>query len=171
MLELIERYGLRQMSRETLLPQVWATLQEFVAGSPITKLAPRSMEDAQLIFDSFRLPFLAGVRSSHESRRQLAYRHNNKIVDLLITPEVESSRVVLVGQVTGGGMGVGKNNRLAVLLIDGTKTVARTTTNQFGEFLLEFEIMEDPGLQIRVREGWTAILLGKMDWAKKWLPD
>jgi len=58
-----------------------------------------------------------------------------------------------------------------VLLIDGMTTVARTTTNQFGEFLLEFEIMEDPGLQIRVREGWAAIPLGKMDWAKKWLPD
>lgn len=171
-LELIERYGLRQMSRETLLPQVWATLEEFFAGSPITKLAPRSMEDAQLIFDSFRVPLPAGVRSSHESGRQLAYRHKNKIVDLLITPEVASSRVLLAGQVTGGSMGMARNNGLMVLLIDGMKTVARTTTNQFGEFQLEFEIMEEPYLQIRLGEGsWAAIRLGKMDWAKKRLLD
>lgn len=36
MLELIERYGLREISRETLLPQVWATLKEFIAASPTT---------------------------------------------------------------------------------------------------------------------------------------
>ena len=171
MLELIERYGLRQMSQGTLLSQGSATLHELVAASGQIKLVPRSVEVAELIFDSFCVGSSAGVRSSHGSRRQLAYRHKNKIVDLLITPQVGSGRVLLTGQVMGGGMGMARNNCLVVLLIDGMTTVARTTTNQYGEFLLEFEIMEDPGLQIRVREGWTAILLGKMDWAKKWLPD
>jgi len=172
MLELIERYGLRQISRETLLPQIWTALEEFVAGSPIAKLAPHSMEDAQLIFDSFRGPLPAGVRSSHEPGRHLAYRHKNEIVDLLITPEVGSGRVLLAGQVMSGGLGMANNNGLVVLLIDGIKTVARTTTNKFGEFQLESEIIEDPYLQIRLREGrWAAIALDKMDWAKKRLPD
>jgi CheY-like chemotaxis protein len=170
MLELIERYGLRQMSQGTLLPQGSGTLHELVAASGQVKLLPRSVEVAELIFDSFRVGSPAGVRSSHGSGRQLAYRHKNKIVDLLIT-QVGFGRVLLAGQVLGGGMGMARNNCLVVLLIDGMTTVARTTTNQFGEFLLEFEIMEDPGLQIRVREGWTAIPLGKMDWAKNWLPD
>jgi hypothetical protein len=170
MLELIERYGLRQMPRQTSRPQVSATLLELTAASRITGPAPRSMQVAQLIFDSFRSPLPAGVRSSHESSRLLAYRHKNKIVDLLITPEVASSRVTLDGQVTGGGMGMGmgKNNGLAVLLIDGMRTVARTATSQFGEFQLEFEILENPSLQIRLHEGsWAVIPLGKMDWVKK----
>lgn len=171
MLELIERYGLLQMSQGTLLQQGSATLHELVAASGQIKLLPRSVEVAELIFDSFRVRSPAGVRTSYESGRLLAYRHKNKIVDLLITPQIESGRVLLAGQVTGSGMGRARNNCVVVLLIDGMTTVARTTTNQFGEFLLEFEIMEDPGLQIRVREGWTAIPLGKMDWAKKRLPD
>ena len=137
-----------------------------------TYLLPRSVEVAELIFDSFRAGSPARVRSSHGSGRQLAYRHKNKIVDLLITPRVGSGRVLLAGQVAGSGMGMARNNCLVVLLLDGMTTVARTTTNQFGEFLLEFEIIEDPGLQIRLREGcWTAIPLGKMDWAKKQLFD
>jgi len=168
--ELIERYGLRQMSGETLLPQSSATLRDLVAASRKIQLVPRRMEVAELIFDSFRVRLPAGVRSSPESGRQLAYRHKNKVVDLLITQEMETGRVLLAGQVTGVGMA--KNNGLVVLLIDGVTTAARTTTNQFGEFLFEFEIIEDPGLQIRLPEGcWTSIALGKMDWAKTPLPD
>src|SRR5262249_47932986 len=140
--ELIERYGLRQMSRENLLPQVWATLQEFIRGSNRIKLAPRGMEGARLILDSFRTPLPAGVRSSLQTGRQLAYRYKNMIIDVLITQQVESGQVLLAGQVMGFGMGVRQNRGLAVLLIDGVKTVARTTTNQLGEFQLEFAIIE-----------------------------
>jgi CheY-like chemotaxis protein len=168
MLELIERYGLHQMSRENLLAQVWATLQDFITDSTPSKPAQRGIEVAQLTLDSFRIPLPAGARGSHGSGRQLAYRHKNITIDVLLTPEVESGRVLLAGQVMGFGMGKRKNDGLAVLLTDGVKTIARTATNQFGEFQLEFESIEDPGLQIRLREGcWAAIALGKMDWAKK----
>jgi len=168
MLELIERYGLHQMSRENLLSQVWTALQDFITNSTPSKPAQRGMEVAQLILDSFRTPLPAGVRGSNESARQLAYRYKNMIIDVLLTPEVESGRVLVSGQVMGFGMGKRKNDGLAVLLIDGVETIARTATNQLGEFQLEFESIQDPGLQIRLREGcWAAIALGKMDWAKK----
>ena len=50
-------------------------------------------------------------------------------------------------------MGVRKNDGLVVLLISGVKTIARTATNQFGEFQLEFESIEDPGLQNQAARG------------------
>lgn len=129
---------------------------------------PHRDQHGILLTDSFREPLPAGTRSSHESSRLLTYRYKNKTIDILMTPEKESGRVLLVGQVTGDDTRMGKDNDLLVLLTDGMNTVARTTTNQFGEFQLEFEIMEDPGLQIRLREGsWVVIALGKMDWARK----
>jgi len=129
---------------------------------------PHRDQNGILLTDSFHEPLPAGMRSSHESSRLLTYRYKNKTIDLLMTPKMESGRVLLVGQVTGNDTRMGKDNDLLVLLTDGMKTVERTTTNQFGEFQLEFEIMEDPGLQIRLREGsWVVIALGKMDWARK----
>ena len=172
MLELIERYGLRQMSQETLLPQGSVTLRDLVSASGKLTLVPRRVELAELTFDSFGVRLPAGVRSSHESGRLLVYRCKNKTIDLLITPQMESGRVLLAGQVGGGGMRMRKNDGLLVLLLDGMMTVARAITNKFGEFQLESEIMEDPRLQIRLREGrWAAVALAKMDWARKRLPD
>jgi hypothetical protein len=131
-------------------------------------LTPRGMEVAQLVLDSFRTPLPAAVRSSRESGRHFAYRHKNLMIDVLLKAEVESGRVLVMGQVMGLGKGVGKNDGLVVLLKDGVKTIVRTATNQFGEFQLEFESIEDPSLQIRLREGcWAAIPLSKMDWAIK----
>src|SRR5215472_75889 len=171
-LELIERYGLRQMSQESVLPPASPTLRDLVSASREIHLLPPSMEVPELIFDSFRAGLPAGVRSFYESGRLLAYRCKNKTIDLLITPETGSGRVLLAGQVAGGRMRMGKDNGLLVMLIDGMTTVARATTNKFGEFQLASEIMEDPRLQIRLREGrWAAIALGKMDWAKKRLLD
>jgi CheY-like chemotaxis protein len=168
MVDVIERCGLFQIPRETLLPQIWARLQEFVAGSRISRLVPRSIEVAELIFDSFRMPLPTGMRCSHETGRHLAYRCKNTIVDLLITPDVECDRISLVGQVMGMGIRKAKKDRLVVLLMNGMKTVARTNTNQYGEFQLESEIVEGAGLQIWPLEGcWAAIPLGKMDWAKR----
>src|SRR5215472_1338633 len=172
--ELIERYGLRQMSQESVLPPASPTLRDLVAVSRKIHLVPPSMEVPELIFDSFRPGLPAGVRNAYESGRLLVYRCKNKTIDLLITPETVSGRVRLAGQVAGGRMSMrmGKDNGLLVLLIDGMTTVARATTNKFGEFQLESQILEDPRLQIRLREGrWAAIAIGKMDWAKKRLLD
>ena len=78
----------------------------------------------------------------------------------------------LAGQVMGSGMRKTENSGLVVLLLDGSKTVAWTATNELGEFQLEFDLLEDAGLQIRLGEGsWAAIVLGKMDWAKTPLAD
>jgi len=172
LIEVFERYDLRLISREPLLVQIWATLEDLFAEPRAGKLTHRKLPVAHLIFDSFCLPLPDGMRSLHQSGRQLAYQHKDKIVDVLIEPKAESSRMFLAGQVMGSGMRKLENSGLAVLLLDGLKTVAHTVTNESGEFQLEFDFLEDAGLQIRLGESsWTAIVLGKMDWAKKQLPD
>jgi len=172
LIELFERYDLRLISREPLLVQIWARLEDLFAAPRAAKHLRRNVQIAQLIFDSFRLPLPAGMRSLHQSGRQLAYQHKNKIVDVFIEPKTEFGRMSLAGQVMGSGIKKLENAGLVVLLLDGLKTLARTVTNESGEFHLEFDFLEDAGLQIRLGEGsWAAIVLGKMDWAKKRLPD
>jgi hypothetical protein len=166
--ELFERYGLRLISQKPLLVQIWARLEDLFAAPRAVKHVCRNIEVAQLIFDSFRLPLPAGLRSFHQSGRQLAYQHKDKIVDVLIEPKTEFGRMSLAGQVMGSGVRTGENSGLAVLLLDGLKTVAGTVTNESGEFQLECDFLEDAGLQIRLGEGsWASIALGKMEWAQK----
>jgi hypothetical protein len=172
LIELFERYDLRLISREPLLVQIWARLEDLFAAPRAAKHICRSIQSAQLIFDSFRLPLPAGMRSFHQSGRQLAYQHQDKIVDVLIEPKTEFGRMSLAGQVMGSGVRNGDNAGLVVLLLDGLKTVAGTVTNECGEFQLESDFLRDAGLQIRLGEGsWASIALGNMEWAKKPPPD
>lgn len=167
LLELIERHDLIPLSQDGLLPHLWATLQEFVIAPRSRELASRAMQVARMIFDSLRYPLPAGIRSTSSSARQLAYQHNKTIIDLSIEFAEGSTRVSLAGQVLDGER-KGKNDGLPVLLVGMTGTLARTTTNQFGEFQVECDFPEDVSLEIRLGErSWVLVPLGKMDWAAK----
>jgi hypothetical protein len=51
---------------------------------------------------------------------------------------------------------------------DGMKPLARTKTDKFGEFKLEFDLVGDAALQVRLGQAsGAAIPLGKMDWVKR----
>ncbi len=167
-LELVECHGLRQMSHEILLQRLWATLQEIFAGPRMARLRPPSTQVTQLIFDRLHAPLPDGVHSLPATGRQLAYRHKDTMIDVVIEPTEESGRVSLAGRVVGAKIAKDGNNGLSVLLTDRMKTLARTRTNKFGEFNLESDLVEDAGLQIRLGGGsWAFIPLGKMDWVKK----
>jgi hypothetical protein len=162
-LELMERHDVIQLSQEGLLTQLWATLQALV--SPRSRdLAPRALQVARMIFDSFRYPLPAGARSLSSGARQLAYQHNRTIIDLSIEFTDGSGRMALAGQVLDGEK-KGKNDGLPVLLVSGTGTLARTATNRFGEFQVECALPEEVSLEIRLGErSWVVVPLGKMDW-------
>jgi hypothetical protein len=100
---------------------------------------PRSKKAtlAELLFDSFRTPLAAGVRSATASHRQLLFGAGDYRVDVRIEPQEDSDRVSLVGQVLNAS---DPNERLAsapVVLSRGGKVVARCLTSQFGEFHLQ----------------------------------
>jgi CheY-like chemotaxis protein len=168
MVELIERHDLHQVSQEGLVQQLWATLQElFIISRRSWQVPVRSMEIPRMLFDSFRSPISPGVRSLYPGTRHLAYQHKSTIIDLSIGFPEGSNRTSLTGQVLDAAK-KGENNGLSVFLVCGVATLARTATNQFGEFHLEFECAEDVSLEIQLSErSWVLVPLGKMDWAGK----
>jgi CheY-like chemotaxis protein len=165
MIELIERHGLLQVSQKGLVQQLWATLQELFISRRSWQLPVRSMRIPHIIFDSFRSPMTAGVRSlSPATARHLAYQHKSTVIDLSIEFPKGSDRISLVGQVLDAER-KGMNDGLSVLLVSGVTTLVRTTTNQFGEFHLELESAKNVSLEIRVTErSWILVPLGKIDW-------
>ena len=166
MLELIERYDLIHLSQDGLLPQMWIALQDLVISTR-SQQATRAMQVARMIFDSFRYPAATGVRSSPSAARQMAYQHNKTIIDVSIEFAEGNGRMSLTGQVLDGER-KGKNNGLPVLLVNGMGTLARTATNQFGEFHVECDLPDVASLEIRLGErSWALVPLGKMDWAAK----
>lgn len=166
-IELVERYDLRQVSHETLLQQLWTTLQDLFAFPRSPKLVPHSMETAQMIFDSLSSPLPAGVRGSLGGSRRLAYQHKIATIDLLIAPKEDRARISITGQVLYSVEKSDDSKGLPVLLISGMRTVARTSTNQFGEFSFECEPVEDACVEMRLGKGaWVSLPLGKMDWMK-----
>jgi CheY-like chemotaxis protein len=166
MTELVERHDLVQVSQEGVLQQLWSTLQDLIAPSRPREAPLRGVQAARLIFDSFRYPLPAGVRGVSPGIRQVAYQYKQAIIDLAVDFTERPGRISLAGQVLDGER-KGKNEDLSVLLMDGTGTLVRTATNQFGEFQMEFELADDLSIQVRLGErSWVLIPLGKTDWVK-----
>jgi hypothetical protein len=117
-LELMERHDVIQLSPDGLLPHLWATLQELVITPRTRELAPRAMQVARMIFDSFRYPVPTGARGLSSRARQLAYQHHRTIIDLSIEFTEGAGRMALAGQVLDGEK-KGKNDGLPVLLVSG----------------------------------------------------
>jgi len=172
-LELIERHDLPHLFQEHLLSQLCTTLEDLFAPRGSHKVASRNIQVARLLFDSFRVPSPPGVRSIRTAGRHFTYEHNNTMIDVLVDCPAGSDRISLVGQVLDTAKAKGKNDSLPVVVVmGGSGTVARTTTNHLGEFNLEFEFAEDVSLEIRLGErSWVTIPLGQMDWVKKQMPN
>jgi hypothetical protein len=116
--------------------------------APKPEKALRLREIAELVFDSFLTPQLAGVRSvAGVGSRQLLYRAGEVMIDVRFEANDESERFALTGQVfrdQGSKVGI---TRVPISLISGKNELARTSTNQFGEFYLEHE-SADKNLQV-----------------------
>jgi hypothetical protein len=161
MTELIERHDLIQVSP---LQQIWDTLENLYAEPRPSELPRRRMPIARMIFDSFRNPLPAGgIRSLIVGTRQLAYLHEETMIDLSIEPAQEAKRVSLAGQVLDA-KGKYKNEDLSVLLVSGAGTLVRTVTNEFGEFHMEIDSPQEANLEIRLGEqSWVMVPVGRLD--------
>lgn len=162
--ELIGRHGLLLISQDDLVLQLWTVLQEIVAQPDSRVLHSRYVQPARMIFDSFRSPPPAGVRSLRTCVRQFVYQHESMTIDILMETAQDSGRVLLTGQVLSAQPKDDPQADLPVLLISGTRTMMRTSTDGFGEFNLEFEPAVDAGLEIRLLERlWVSIPLRNME--------
>jgi hypothetical protein len=111
---------------------------------------------AELIFDSFRQPLAAGVRTAGVSSRQLLYKVEDIQVDIRLEPEAR--RISMVGQILDSSRSDPGVKGAAVVLLRGEQEVARTATSDFGEFQLEFDSEESLQLSIKVGEQGTVFI-------------
>jgi hypothetical protein len=104
----------------------------------------------RLVFDSFREPLAAGVRSRHHVTRQSLYEAGEYAVDLCQEHERGSSRIGLAGQIVSrkdpGSVLAG----VAVVLSSRGSVLARAVSNRFGEFRMEYPPSRDLRLDVGI---------------------
>ena len=167
-IDLIGGADLRQVSDRIQMQQLWAILQERFKSSGMARLVPRRMRVGRVIFDSSSAPAAAGMRGGHVDSRRLAYQFKNSTIDFLIESMESSGKMLIIGQVLHQGKKNQRTEGLPVLLVSGVRTVARTTTNSFGEFRFECEPVDDACIEMRLGEGaWISLPLGTMDREKR----
>jgi hypothetical protein len=104
---------------------------------------------AKLAFDSAAGLYPSGARGVRPAARQLMYQAGDYCVDLRLDRERNTTRVILVGQVANEKQPLLQLARLPVFIMSGKKVVSETTSNEFGEFTLEF--LPRPNLRLCVR--------------------
>ena len=125
--------------------------------------APKSLL-AQLVFDSFRAPAAAGVRTLDLCSRQLLFEADDLAIDLRIETAGGSLRSSLMGQLLHHSQQTENLGELPVALMLGRHSVAQTTTNPFGEFLFELELTRRHRIRIQLDSIRTIVVpLGCLD--------
>lgn len=103
---------------------------------------------ARLVYDSFREPLPAGIRSQQRLSRQALYEAGDYRLDLRLEQERGGSSVSLVGQIENRREPQKKVGQIPVLLASGKEVVAKTLSNHFGEF--QFTYKPKTGLRLYV---------------------
>lgn len=92
---------------------------------------------ATLLFDSRLMPAPMGLRNVPLGPRKFLFASGDMIIDLQVTPA--SDRTVMVGQLTMSSHLNGRVAGIPALLHRGLERIAGATTNNLGEFEMEFE--------------------------------
>ena len=116
------------------------------------RLLERLAERAALVFDSFRQPQPAGVRSAGPTPRQLIYSVGRYTIRLRVEPSAHAERLSIVGQILDEQEPPTALQDIAVLALKGSKTLDRTLTNHLGEFVLEPDAAENLRLHVDLAE-------------------
>lgn len=108
---------------------------------------------AELLFDSMKAPMFAGVRSTAVDVRQLLYGQGDYRLDLRVEPRVDSDGISIVGQLLNSVDPMATLSAIPVALLKGSKLVAETTTNRFGEFHFDTTLASNLQLKVAVPQG------------------
>lgn len=140
--------GFAKTEAEYEPPAHVVNIAKALVQAPRPEKGLRLREIAELVFDSLLTPQLVGVRSAAGvGSRQLLYRAGEVMIDVRFEASDESERFAVTGQVfRNQGSKVGMT-RIPISLISGKNELARTSTNQFGEFYLEHD-SADKNLQV-----------------------
>lgn len=159
--ELVERYDLRDLPHERLFSQLCVVLENLCHKQGAYRSQSGKTRAARLLFDSFRFPLPAGVRTSPAPGRHLTYKCDDTFIEVFLDRSLGSEQVSLVGQVLSASEREKGGPALPVVLVDQSGTLARTTTNDSGEFNLEFTSADNLSLEIRLGDrSWVSIPVG-----------
>src|SRR6266571_1575182 len=142
--ELVEQCSLPHVERRLLVQQLCSSLEPLLYSGAF----PYAANVVRLVFDSFRDPLPAGLRASEARGRRVLYACGSLSVDLWIKPQEGSHRITLEGQILDVAKPGRKLENTAVALHGRKGPMAHATTNEFGEFHLDFEIQPSVGLKI-----------------------
>jgi hypothetical protein len=112
---------------------------------------------ARLVFDSFREPLPAGVRSTRSVSRQVLYRAGSYFIDLRLDATAATRRVSLVGQVVRRGADRASTRTATVSLVDGRTVLSHAPVNSFGEFQVDYDSKARVRLRVLLDAGRTAV--------------
>jgi hypothetical protein len=93
---------------------------------------------ARLVTSAFQQPALEGVRGGPAPVRHLLYRRGALLLDMHMEPRPECELVAMIGQLLEPEQPDAEFGSRPVAVLKGSDELARTVTNQFGEFQLEF---------------------------------
>jgi hypothetical protein len=106
---------------------------------------------AHVLFDSWREPALAGVRSSAKASRQITVETDPFVVDLQLETDSARQRVSLTGQVFNSSNSQTAINGADVVLLSAGNLVRKTKANELGEFYLDYGREKSLRLFINIR--------------------
>ena len=112
-----------------------------------TKDTDKSFE---LLFDSSAQPLPPGARAAAVSSRQLLYRIGSVYIDMEVGLDSDGERALVVGQMLDSSRPGHPVAGIPVTLVDRGRNVARTSSNDNGEFRVVFEAKENPRLSVAV---------------------
>jgi len=138
---------------------VGASYQPAEESVRLVKAAFATARLAQLLFDSFSQPALAGTRSAATRIRQMLYRAEPYQIDLQIELQQERNSLVVTGQLldVSHPQVIGRDVQLT--LSNCGASIVNTVTNQFGEFRGEVENSGDLQLSFLGRAGKPVVIL------------
>ncbi len=114
---------------------------------------------ARLLYDSFREPLPAGVRTQQHLSRQVLYQAGDYSLDLRMENESGTSRVALVGQIQNRKQPGKPLGGVPVVLVSGKQILAQAVSNSLGEFQMEYAPTQRLRLYVPVRQAGKRIEL------------
>lgn len=121
-----------------------------LAGKPAK--ASRKWTLANLVFDSFAQPLLAGVRNGALNVWQVIYEAEGLTVDLRFGRRAHSKAVHLIGQVLNKQEARAWQRATIELATEQGQLLTTTSVNASGEFQVEFEANDHLWLSIKAEE-------------------
>ena len=107
-----------------------------VAQPEVSAIFP--LRFARLVYSSTAVPLHEGIRHSGKSALHALFEEGNYVLDLYIKPHDGRDLVSAVGQILDRAQSDRMYQNSNVTILREGEVVARTTTNEFGEFHLTF---------------------------------